>query len=263
MSHVFRKIYRFSLAHGIITWLALILVWYVLSLFYNDTFLPGPLETLNGAKSLLFNGNLLSFSAISLRRVLIGWSLGTLVAIPLGLCIGRIKFIHSLVEPIINFFRFIPGLAFLTVFLMWFGVGETSKIVLIFYSTVFTVTVNTIAGVTAVSPERINSARVLGVTNWQLLRTVIWPSIIPHVFTGARLGLGGAFGAIVAAEMLAANEGLGYLIYSARLYFHTDWIFAGIICLGLLGYFTDLLLRTLGNHLLKHYGVTETISIND
>lgn len=257
-----RKIGHWLLKHGFLTWALLIAGWAVLALFYDDTFLPGPLETLNGARTLLVSGDLLKFSLISLGRVLVGWALGTFVAIPLGLGIGRIGVIRRLMEPMINFFRFIPGLAFLTLFLMWFGTGETSKIVLIFYSTVFTVTVNTIAGVAAVSQERINAARVLGVTGWPLMRTVIWPSTIPHVFTGARIGLGSAFGAIVAAEMLAANSGLGYLIYSARLYFHTDWIFAGIIALGLLGYFTDLLLRVAGNRLLKRYGVAESIGIN-
>lgn len=244
---------------GLATWGILIFLWYIASLFHDETFLPGPLETLRGTKEIVKNGQLFLFSLVSLRRVMLGWMIGTLIAVPLGLLVGRVTFLRRLIEPFVNFFRFIPGLAFLTMFLMWFGVGELSKVLLIVYGTVFTVMVNTIAGVIAVDRNRINSARILGASEWQIISTVIWPSIIPYVFTGARLGLGGSFTAIISAEMLAAKEGLGYLIYTSRMYFHTDWIFAGIICLGLLGYLSDKILRLAGNHLLKNYGVHEKI----
>ena len=105
--------------------------------------------------------------------------------------------------------------------------------------------------------DRINSARVLGVSEFQILLTVIWPSVIPYAFTGARLGLGGAFASIVAAEMLSSKEGIGYLIFTARMYFHTDWIITGVIVLGILGYLSDKLLRLIGNNLLARYGVRE------
>ncbi len=252
-----KKIGDGILDKGVATWGILILLWFIASLFYDETFLPSPLETIRGTKEIVLNGQLLKFSLISLRRVFIGWSIGTLVAAPLGLLVGRISVLRRLVEPFVNFFRFIPGLALLTLFLMWFGVGETSKVVLILYGTIFTVMVNTIAGVMAVDQNRINSARTLGASEWQIISTVIWPSIIPYVFTGARLGLGGAFSSIIAAEMLAAKEGLGYMIYTARMYFHTDWIFTGVIALGLLGFLSDKLLRVWGNHFLAKYGVNE------
>jgi NitT/TauT family transport system permease protein len=242
---------------GIATWILFVVIWYIVSLFQDDLFFPSPVATLKGTWEIIENGKLFLFALISLRRVFIGWSIGTLIAIPLGLLIGRIQILRKLIEPFINFFRFVPGLALLTLFLMWFGVGELSKVVLIVYGTVFTVVVNTIAGVIAVDQDRINSARTLGVSEWKIIYSVIWPSVIPYVFTGARLGLGGAFSSIIAAEMLAAKEGIGYLIYTSRMYFHTDWIFAGIIVLGLMGYISDKLLRMLGNKLLKKYGVYE------
>lgn len=245
------------ISYGIATWILFVGVWYLLSLFQDELFLPGPIETINGTWEIIQNGKLFLFAFISLRRVFIGWIIGTLVAIPIGLLIGRIQILRKLIEPFINFFRFVPGLALLTLFLMWFGVGELSKVVLIIYGTVFTVVVNTIAGVIAVDQDRINSARTLGVSEWKIIYSVIWPSVIPYVFTGARLGLGGAFSSIIAAEMLAAKEGVGYLIYTSRMYFHTDWIFAGIIVLGLMGYISDKLLRLLGNKFLKKYGVHE------
>lgn len=244
-------------SYGIATWVLFVVVWYLLSLFQDELFLPGPLVTLNGTLEIIQNGKLFLFALISLRRVFIGWIIGTVIAIPLGLIIGRIQILRKLIEPFINFFRFVPGLALLTLFLMWFGVGEFSKIILIIYGTVFTVVVNTIAGVIAVDQNRINSARTLGVPEWKIVYSVIWPSVIPYVFTGARLGLGGAFSSIIAAEMLAAKEGIGYLIYTSRMYFHTDWIFSGIIVLGLMGYISDKLVRLLGNKLLRKYGVHE------
>ncbi len=256
-----KKVWNWVLDHGIATWAILILIWQLASLFYDDTFLPGPVHTIQGGFEIIANGKLFQFTLVSLKRVLIGWIIGTLIAAPLGLLVGRIHILRRLVEPFINFFRFIPALALLTLFLMWFGVGELSKEVLIIYAVVFTVMVNTIAGVMSVSEDRINSARTLGASEWQIIKTVIWPSIIPYIFTGARLGLGGAFSSIIAAEMLAAKEGLGYLIYTSRLYFHTDWIFIGTITLGLIGFLSDKLLRILGNRFLGKYGVQEKESL--
>ena len=256
-----KKIWKTLLKTGIITWLAFIVFWWILSLFQEDILLPGPLKTLAGSWEIVANGKLFEFALISMRRVFIGWGLGCLIGIPLGMLIGRIEVVRSFFEPFINFFRFVPGLALITLFLMWFGVDEGSKIMIILYGTVFTVSVNVIAGILSMDQNRINAARILGVSEKDIFFTVVWPSIIPYAFTGARLGLGGAFGAIVAAEMVAAKEGLGYLIYNSRLYFRTDWIICGVITLGLLGFLFDKLFRVLGNKYLKHYGVKE-IRIN-
>ena len=242
---------------GVITWLLIILIWWILSLFQSEVLLPSPIETIKGSAEIILNGKLFLFALISLRRVFIGWGLGLIIGIPLGLIVGREILVRRLMEPFINFFRFVPGLAMITLFLMWFGGGEVSKIALITYGTVFTVMVNIISGVVSLSSDRINSARVLGIPERQIMLTVIWPSVIPYAFTSARLGLGGAFTAIVAAEMLSAKEGIGYLIFTARMYFHTDWIITGVITLGLLGYLSDKLLRILGNKFLKKYGVKE------
>lgn len=251
------KVWNLLLNSGILTWVVVVALWALAAQFSNELLFPGPLQTLEGSSEVIENGQLLLFAWISLRRVLIGWGLGILIGVPLGVLIGRIVPIRKLLEPFINFFRFIPALALLTLFLMWFGVGESAKIAIITYGTVFTVIVNIIAGVVSIDMSRINSARVLGISEAQIILTVIWPSVIPHAFTGARLGLGNAFASIIAAEMLSAKEGIGYFIYTARMYFHTDWILMGIIVLGLLGYFSDVILRLFGNSVLKKYGVKE------
>ncbi|MCD7981425.1 MAG: ABC transporter permease [Clostridiales bacterium] len=250
-----RKIFDRILKCGVVTWILLVLIWQFGSLFYSDDFLPGPLVTLAGAGKLVANGTLWEDILISLQRVLKGWILGIAVAIPLGLCIGYFKKVGYLLEPFLNFFRFIPAIGLITLFLMWFGVGETSKVALIFYAVIFPVMINTIAGVKTVDPALVEAAESLGSADVRTFFTVIVPSAVPNIFTGVRLGLSSAIICIVAAEMLAASEGLGYLIYTSRLYYRTDWIFVGIFTLGILGFLADRLLQFLGKRFLKRFGV--------
>ncbi|MBQ7148412.1 MAG: ABC transporter permease [Pseudobutyrivibrio sp.] len=243
------------LKSGVITWSLLLVIWGIGSLFYTDDFLPNPLTTLDGAKSLVTSGTLGTDIVVSMGRVLKGWSLGLLFAIPVGLCVGYFKPIGYVFEPFLNFFRFVPAIGFITLFLLWFGVGETSKVALIFYAVIFPVMVNTIAGVRSVDNSLIEAAESMGASKKRTFFTVIVPSAIPGIFTGARLGLSGAIICIVAAEMLAASEGLGYLIYTSRLYYRTDWIFAGIFTLGLIGLLADKFIRFLGKKFLYRFGV--------
>ncbi|AEF83410.1 ABC transporter permease [Leadbettera azotonutricia] len=249
---------RFLIRSGIVTWVLLIAIWWVFSLFYSSTFLPSPLETLIGAREIILDGTLFKFAGVSLWRVIKGWLIGCAVAVPIGILIGRNRIVRQLVEPVIDYFRFIPAIAFLTLFIMWFGVGEKSKTILIMYATCFTVIINTASGVLSIDENRILAARTLGTSEAQILFHVILPSCVPFIFTGVRLGMGGAYTSIVAAEMIAAKEGLGYLIFTSRLYFRIDWILAGVIVLGLIGFLTDQGLRLLGKGILKRYGINDT-----
>jgi NitT/TauT family transport system permease protein len=249
---------NFLLQFGIITWVLLFIAWGIISLFYSPTFWPGPIETIKGAWEIIADGTLLKFAGISLLRVIKGWVIGCAAAVPIGILVGRNRIIRQLVEPVINYFRFIPAIAFLTLFIMWFGVGEKSKTILIMYATCFTVIINTASGVLSIDRNRILAARTLGTSELQILIHVILPSCIPFIFTGVRLGMGGAYTSIVAAEMLAAKEGLGYLIFTSRLYFRIDWILAGIIVLGIVGFLTDHALQLLGKTVLRRYGIHDT-----
>ncbi len=138
-------------------------------------------------------------------------------------------------------------------FLMWFGVGEKSKVALIFYAVIFPVMINTIAGVRTVDDALIEASESLGADGVKTFFTVIIPSAVPNIFTGVRLGLSGAIICIVAAEMLAASEGIGYLIYTSRLYYKTDWIFIGIFTLGIIGFLADRILQFVGRKALKRF----------
>lgn len=250
-----QKLETVFLRWGLLAWVLLIAVWWVGSLFFTDEFLPGPLVTLQSVGELLENGTLQEDIIVSLQRVARGWLLGLLFAIPVGLVVGHFARVGWVIEPLVNFFRFVPAIGFISLFLMWFGVGETSKTALIFYATIFPVMINTITGVRSVDPSLVEAAETLGASKVKVFFTVIVPSAVPNIFTGVRLGLSGAIICIVAAEMLAASEGIGYLIYTSRLYYKTSWIFIGIFVLGFIGFLADKLLQLLGKKCLYRFGV--------
>jgi ABC-type proline/glycine betaine transport system permease subunit len=149
------------------------------------------------------------------------------------------RFVRYLLEPFTEFFRFIPATAMITVAVIWFGIGEGSKIFLIIYTTVFIVTLNTAAGVGAIAPNKIRAARSLGASTRQVFLFVALPATAPYILTGMRLAMGNSFVTIVAAELIASNAGLGKMIWDARLYMLVDQIFVALLTLGLLGFATD------------------------
>ncbi|MDP7988951.1 ABC transporter permease [Bacillus sp. MHSD_36] len=245
------------LQSGIIAWVLILTIWSIVTNFSDPQFLPSPIAVLYGAIELSQNGSLFIYIGVSFLRVITGWVLGNLVAIPIGLLIGRIPWLRALFDPVINFIRFIPPLAFITLFMLWFGIGEQSKIFLIMYATFFIVTINTITGVQAVEEDKIRSARSMGASEWQIMFHVIIPAALPYIYTGAKLAMGSSFMAIVGAEMVAANEGIGYMIWNARLYFKTDWIFVGLVVLGLMGFLMDRIFNQFGRVVLKRYNVVK------
>lgn len=243
------------LRSGVISWALFLAVWWLGSLSYDGYFLPSPKESLDGLVLLFQNGTLGADITASVGRVLKGWLLAVALAVPFGLLIGNFKTIRWLIEPILSFFRFVPAIALTTLFLMWFGVGERSKIALIFYASFFPIFVNTIAGVASTNGALIEAASSLGAKKARVFFTVVVPSAISHVYTGIRLGLSSAIICVIAAEMLVGSDGLGYLINSSKLYYKTSWAFAGIITLAIIGFCADRLLQLFGRTELKHYGV--------
>lgn len=250
-----KKIGKRLLQHGLISILVLIAVWTLGAAFYTDDFLPGPLTTLQGGIEIIGKGVLIQDIFVSMSRVLKGWLLGIAIAVPMGMCIGAFKRFSYVLEPLINFFRFVPAIGFITLFLLWFGVGETSKVALIFYASIFPILINTIAGVHGVDKSLLEASQSLGAKRRETFFHVLLPSAVPGIFTGVRLGLSGAIICIVAAEMLAASDGLGYLIYTSRVYYRTDWIFVGIFTLGAIGFFLDRLMQLFGRNVLGRYGI--------
>ena len=250
-SGVWQKILR----SGVISWIIILALWGLGSLGYDEYFLPSPLETLNSLVQLIQNGTLWADIAASFSRVIKGWLLAIVFAVPMGLMVGNFRPVRWLVEPILSFFRFVPAIALTTLFLMWFGVGEESKVALIFYAAFFPVFVNTIAGVATTDRSLVEAASCMGAKKARTFFTVVVPSAVSNIYTGVRLGLSSAFICVIAAEMLVGSDGLGYLINSSKLYYKTSWAFAGIVTLAVIGFVADRLLQLAGKKFLKHFGV--------
>jgi taurine transport system permease protein len=232
-----------------------LVAWQFVAWWYGPALAASPAETLRAGIDLAKDGTLGEAMLASTRRILLGWGLGVVVGAPVGILMGRVRTIRRLLDPYIEFFRFIPPIAFVTLAIVWFGIGETSKVVLIFYTSVFIVTINTIAGVLAINESKLRAAVSLGASRRQLLHAVVLPATVPHIVTGARLAMGNSFLTIVSAEIVAADTGIGALIWQSRNFGRVDWIFVGIIALGLLGFVCDRLIRVLAGRLLRRYGV--------
>jgi len=217
---------------------ALLLTWYAITKarLIHPFLLSSPAEVLQEAWDLTTSGVIFYFAGVSLLRVLEGFLLGAVLAVPLGILIGRIQTLHDLCDPILELARPIPALALIPLAIAWFGIGELSKVFLIAYAAFFPILINVIAGFHGVDPIHIRAARSLRASELQIFRDVVLMSAFPHVVAGLRIGMGMAFLVLVAAELIASNAGLGYLIQEARLNFHTPRIFVGIIAIGLLGY---------------------------
>ena len=229
-------------------------VWQLASMYLiSQFFLPSPVAIVGGFGQLIRNGQLGQDVGISMLRIMSGWLLGSLVGAPVGFLLGTSRLAKALLDPFVHFLRFIPALALVSLFMVWFGVGEASKILLIMYAVGFLVTITTATGVASISDDRVAAARCLGASGFDLMWRVRLPSAVPHIYTAMRLGLANAFLVIIAVEIIAANSGLGYLIWTARLYFQVSWMFVGIVTLGVLGVITDRLWRLVGRTVLRRY----------
>lgn len=233
-----------------------IALWGLASLGTNPLFLPSPALTFTSAIELVQDGTLWDAIVASAFRILTGWGLGVVVGIPVGILMGHFRWVRQMLDPYTEFFRFVPPIAFVTLAVIWLGPDELSKIALIFYTTVFIVTINTMAGVQSADEIRLRAARALGAGTLRTVLTVVVPSSVPFMVTGARLAMGNSFLTIVSAEIVSAQEGLGALIWTARNYGRTEWVFVGIITLGLLGYAFDRIVRYATRRLLKRYRVS-------
>lgn len=230
-------------------------IWEAIAAMSIPIFFPPPEDVIKAFWASLSDGSLIEHVLMSYWRILVGWAIGCGLAIPFGLLAGRNASVRAILEPYIEFFRFIPPIAFITLFLIWFGLGETSKILLIVYTSLFVAFINTIAGAMAVDIEKVRAAECLGSTGRQTFLHVVVPATVPHIVTGVRLALGNAFMTVVAAELVAAQSGVGHLIWNSRLFAQTDFVFVGIITLGLMGFFANWALRLATARIAYRYNI--------
>ena len=180
---------------------------------------------------------------ISVYRVLMGVFLGALVGIPLGFAMGLSTLARGLFDPIVEFMRPIPPLALIPLIILWFGIDETAKISLLFLASLFIMTIAARSGVSSVRISKVHAAYSLGASKAQVLRHVILPNALPEIFTGLRTAMGVCWGTVVAAELVAADKGVGSMIMIAKNFLQTDTVVIGIIIIGIIGYGIEMMMR--------------------
>jgi ABC-type nitrate/sulfonate/bicarbonate transport system permease component len=223
---------------------SLFVLWHLASVYLVSSVLfPPPGIVFRKAVVLIRSGVLFEHLWASVQRILAGFIAGSLLGIPIGLAMGSFRPVRKMLEPYTEFLRFIPSVAMITVAVIWFGIGEGSKIFLIIYTTIFIVILNTAAGVAAIAPNKIRAAQALGASRAQIFLHVALPATVPYILTGMRLAMGNSFTTIVAAELIAANEGLGKMLWDGRMFMLVDDIFVSLVCLGLLGFAVDRMFR--------------------
>jgi NitT/TauT family transport system permease protein len=226
-----------SLGLNLVSAVAGIGIWW--SLARSGFELPTPPEVFDRGVELIGDGTLPDDILASLRRVLIGFALGCAAAVPVGFLMGWYDVVRGLVEPWVQFFRMIPPLALLPLTIVLLGIDESPKIFVIFLASFLACVVATFQGVVSVDRTLINAARVLGAKDGTIFRRVVVPASTPFILVGMRVGLGSSWATLVAAELLAAQAGLGYRMQNAQLYYDLPTIFVGIITIGVLGLVMD------------------------
>ncbi|MDB5799460.1 MAG: binding-protein-dependent transport system inner rane component [Rhodocyclales bacterium] len=239
-----RRQYLLLAALGLIVPLA---GWWLLSEFggVNKVFLPAPPDVLRRIATWWVDDNLASDIGISIYRVVGGWALSALVALPVGLAIGTFRPVQALLEPLTDFIRYMPAVAFIPLVMLWVGIDEGSKIAIIFIGTFFQMVLMVAEDVRRVPTAQIEAAQTMGATRMELIEKVIVPSAKPALVDTLRITMGWAWTYLVVAELVAASSGLGYAILKAQRFLQTDKIFAGILLIGAIGLCIDQMFRFL------------------
>ncbi|WP_342076963.1 ABC transporter permease subunit [Yoonia sp. SS1-5] len=210
-------------------------------------YLPPPEEVWARTITVVQEGfrgfTLLQHLGYSLFRVVAGFILGAMVGIPLGYAMGLSNWFRGWFDPIVEFMRPVPPLALIPLVIIWFGIGETGKIILLFLAALWIMAIAARSGVSGVNISKVHAAYSLGASKWQIMRYVIIPNSLPEIFTGARVAMGVCWGTVVAAELVAAEQGAGMMIMVASRFQNTDLVILGIILIGVIGFGIDMLMR--------------------
>ncbi len=240
--------------------IGMVCLWWALTSLgvIKPLFLPSPQAIVKKFLDIIADGftgsSFFEHLQISAFRVFSAFGLACLVGIPLGLAMGMSPIARGIFDPPIEFYRPIPPLAYLPLMIIWFGIGETSKILLIFLSVFAPITLGARSGVKSAAIEQIHAAYSFGATRWQVISQIIFPSALPEIITAMRIGIGFGWTTLVAAEMVAATEGLGYMVLSAAQFLQTSTVIVGIIVIAAIAYAFDFLMRFLEKKLVPWKG---------
>ncbi|MED0660134.1 ABC transporter permease [Bacillus smithii] len=244
---------RYRLLSGFILPVIIIIIWQLIGSlgWVTKTVLPTPWEIILAAKNLAVSGVLFTNMKVSIIRAACGFVIGGGLGLALGTLVGLSAKSESLLDPTLQMVRTIPHLAITPLFILWFGLGEESKILLIGLGAFFPLYVNTFLGIRKVDAKLFEVARILEFSKWKQIKLLIVPSALPNILLGIRLSLGAAWLSLVVAELMGSTSGLGYMMMDARQFSNTDIVFVGIIIFAIVGKLTDSLVRLMEKHFLK------------
>lgn len=232
---------------SVLSFLVMMALWCGLSYggMVKKVFLPAPDAVIGAFAEMYRNNILLSYSLISIYRVMVGWVFAVIAAVPLGMLIGTSKKAEALFEPAVDFARYLPVVALVPLTLLYFGIGDLQKFVIIFLGTFFQLVLMVADVVSGVQKDLLRASATLGASRWQTYRMVLIPASLPGILDSLRITVGWAWTYLVVAELVAANSGLGYMVLKAQRFLATDQIFAGLILIGVIGLATDYLFKWL------------------
>ncbi|MDI3360009.1 taurine ABC transporter permease TauC [Lelliottia sp. V89_10] len=243
------------------TLLVLLAVWWAVAAqqWVSPLFLPPPAQVLTKLISIagpqgFMDATLWQHLAASLGRILVALLAAVIIGIPVGIAMGLSPTVRGILDPLIELYRPVPPLAYLPLMVIWFGIGETSKILLIYLAIFAPVAMSALAGVKSAQQVRIRAAQSLGASRAQVLWFVILPGALPEILTGLRIGLGVGWSTLVAAELIAATRGLGFMVQSAGEFLATDVVLAGIAVIAVIAFSLELGLRALQRRLTPWHG---------
>jgi len=220
--------------------------WFVTSVgLIADFFLPSPSAVVEATVRLFSQGNFISDIGISLFRILIGFGVAAILAVPLGILIGLNRRAEALIEPVVDFIRYTPIPAFIPLFILWFGIGELEKIVVIGVSVFFQLVLMVSNSVSLTPRDIIDSARTLGATHWHILTKVVYPYSKPRIFDDLRVSMGWAWAGLLIAEIVGSTSGIGFVIIQSQRLLQTGNVIGAIIIVGILGLTIDLIFKLL------------------
>jgi NitT/TauT family transport system permease protein len=236
---------------GVISLVAFLIVWHLLTkyrvvLFVRFTNVPSPLAVYASFTKAIHDPKFLMHILLSCRRIIFGFSLATLVAVPLGLVMGRFKLIHEMIFPVSEVLRPIPAIAWVPMAIMLWPTNEQSIVFITFLGSFFPILVNTLHGMSLVDPVLVRAARCLGARETSIFREVYFPASLPHIFTGLTVGMGVAWVSLIAAEMISGQYGIGYFTWEAYSLVQYADIALGMIAIGVLGLTSSVLIRSAG-----------------
>ncbi|MBB6453768.1 NitT/TauT family transport system permease protein [Salirhabdus euzebyi] len=232
---------------GFTTFLIFLGTWCLLSYggFVNPLFLPTPDKVVVTAIELFKSGEIFGDIGISFSRVFFGFMLAAIIGVPLGILMGTLRFMEGAFEPIIGFIRYMPASAFIPLFILWIGLGETEKMAVIFFGTFFQLTLMVMDVTKNVQNELIEISYTLGAKKFQLFKSVILPASLPGIVDTLRITFGWAWTYLVVAELVGASSGLGFMIMQASRFLQPEKIIVGIMIIGILGLITDLIFKVI------------------